>query len=92
MMRRSLAGGTGLLAAGCGASAPAELSITLSELRDRIEGGWARQMVGVVYGFPTEFVYNQRLVPEDEMPEWAPDMAVGDEATFQPSNSFPQED
>ena len=49
-------------------------------------------MVGVVYGFPTEFVYNQRLVPEDEMPEWAPDMAVGDEATFQPSNSFPQED
>lgn len=79
-MRKSLAGGTGLLAAllaaGCGASAPEELSIALSELRDRIEGGWAGQMVGVAYGYPTEFVYNQRLVPEDEMPEWTPDMVA----------------
>lgn len=49
-------------------------------------------MVGVAYGYPTEFVYNQRLVPEDEMPEWTPDMAGDDEATFQLSNSFPQED
>lgn len=91
-MRKSLAGGTSLLAVGCGAPAPDELSIALSELRDRIEGGWAGQMVGVAYGYPTEFVYNQRLVPEDEMPEWTPDMAGGDEAKCQLSNSFPQED
>lgn len=53
-------------------------------------------MVGVVYGFPTEFVYNQRLVPEDEMPEWTLEMvanALDQDAVYvEVSNSFPEED
>ena len=53
-----------------------ELAISLDDLRDRIEGGWAGQMVGVAYGYPTEFVYNQRLVPEEDMPQWTPDMVA----------------
>lgn len=61
---------------GCSAADPNEAAISLSELRDRIEGGWAGQMVGVAYGYPTEFVYNQRIVPEEEMPEWTPDMVA----------------
>jgi hypothetical protein len=28
--------------------------ISLSDLRDKIEGGWAGQMIGVSYGAPTE--------------------------------------
>ena len=62
--------------ASCGTSDSDEVSIAMSELRDRIEGGWAGQMVGVAYGYPTEFVYNQRIVPDEEMPEWTPDMVA----------------
>ena len=68
---------------GCSAADPNEAAISLSELRDRIEGGWAGQMVGVAYGYPTEFVYNQRIVPEEEMPEWTPGMV---------SNALDQDD
>ena len=61
----------------CGTPAPSdELAISLEDLQDRIEGGWAGQMVGVAYGYPTEFVYNQQIVPEDKMPEWTPDMVA----------------
>ena len=59
-----------------GPSETEELSISLDDLRDRIEGGWAAQMVGVAYGYPTEFVYNQRLVPEEDMPARTPDMVA----------------
>jgi hypothetical protein len=45
--------------------------ISLSELRDKIEGGWAGQMIGVSYGAPTEFKYNSRIIPEEELPEWS---------------------
>ena len=30
------------------------MEITLADLRDKIEGGWAGQMIGVSYGAPTE--------------------------------------
>ena len=77
-MRNSLAATFGLLIAlvliQCGTPPYSnELAISLANLQDRIKGGWAGQMVGVAYGYPTEFVYNQRIVPEDKMPEWTPD-------------------
>ena len=80
-MRNKLAIGVGLLAAlilaQCGTPTPSnELAISLEELQDRIEGGWAGQMVGVAYGYPTEFVFNQQIVPEDQMPVWTPDMVA----------------
>jgi hypothetical protein len=47
--------------------------ISLEELRDRIRGGWAGQMAGVSYGAPTEFRYNGRIIPREELPIWTPE-------------------
>ena len=41
--------------------------ISLDDLRDKIRGGWAGQMIGVSYGFPTEFQYVDGIVPESEL-------------------------
>ncbi len=46
--------------------------ISMGALRDKIEGGWAGQMIGVSYGAPTEFRYLQRTIPEKDLPEWTP--------------------
>mgnify|MGYP000938062226 CR=1 FL=1 len=54
-------------------SAPPTREITLAALRDKIEGGWAGQMIGVSYGAPTEFRYRDKVIPEGELPEWTPD-------------------
>ena len=55
---------------------PSETTSVLSVdgLRDKIRGGWAGQMIGVSYGFPTEFAYRERIIPENELPEWQADM------------------
>jgi hypothetical protein len=50
-----------------------EKRMTVAELRDRIEGGWAGQMIGVSYGAPTEFRYRNQIIPEEKLPEWTPD-------------------
>jgi hypothetical protein len=43
--------------------------IPLAELRDKIRGGWAGQMIGVSYGAPTEFKYREKI-NEDPLPPW----------------------
>jgi hypothetical protein len=48
-------------------------SIPLSDLRDKIEGGWAGQMIGVSYGAPTEFRWRNEIIPESKLPNWTPD-------------------
>ena len=48
-------------------------SIPLAELHDRIQGGWAGQIIGVSYGLPTEFRFNNQIIPEESLPEWRPD-------------------
>ncbi|MBI3473700.1 MAG: ADP-ribosylglycohydrolase family protein [Candidatus Solibacter usitatus] len=45
--------------------------ISLEELHDRIEGGWAGQMIGVSFGAPTEFRFLERI-NEGELPKWTP--------------------
>lgn len=42
-----------------------------AELRDRIEGGWAGQMIGVSFGAPTEF-RSLAKINEGELPKWTP--------------------
>ena len=69
----------GILAVLCLAQACAEgvrntQEITRAELRNKIRGGWAGQMIGVSYGFPTEFEFRERIIPESELPIWRPDM------------------
>lgn len=59
------------LAATC---AWAQRSLTKAELRDKIKGGWAGQMIGVSYGAPTEFRYNEKVIPTDKLPVWRPEM------------------
>jgi hypothetical protein len=46
--------------------------ISLAELRDRIEGGWAGQIIGVSFGAPTEFRSLGKII-ETPLPEWTPD-------------------
>jgi ADP-ribosylglycohydrolase len=47
--------------------------ISLDGLRDKIQGGWAGQMIGVSYGAPTEFRYREEIIPEDKLPVWTAD-------------------
>ena len=55
----------------CAASlAPDERRISLADLQDKIEGGWAGQMIGVSFGYPTEFNFNEQIIPEDKLPTW----------------------
>jgi hypothetical protein len=62
-----------LLVALCAAAQPATRTISLSDLRDRIAGGWAGQMIGVSYGAPTEFRYKGAIIPKDKLPQWKPE-------------------
>jgi hypothetical protein len=48
--------------------------ISLEELRDRVAGGWAGQMIGVSFGAPTEFRYREEIIPRDKLPKWSPEM------------------
>lgn len=59
-----------------------ERSISLRDLRDKIEGGWAGQMIGVSFGAPTEFRYREQMI-EGALPEWKPERV---------SNSIKQDD
>lgn len=47
--------------------------ISLEELRDRIAGGWAGQMIGVSFGAPTEFRWLGQIIPQESLPAWTPD-------------------
>lgn len=60
----------------------ASRSIELGELRDKIEGGWAGQMIGVSFGAPTEFRYREQII-EGDLPAWKPERI---------SNSIRQDD
>jgi hypothetical protein len=51
-----------------------ERRILVSEYRDKMTAGWIGQMVGVGWGAPTEFRFMEQIIPEDEVPEWFPDM------------------
>jgi hypothetical protein len=62
-----------IFAASAICSAQTRSRITLDELRDRIRGGWAGQMIGVSFGAPTEFRYNERIIPKEELPKWTPE-------------------
>lgn len=61
---------------GCNTLAPDEKAISLADLKDKIEGGWAGQMIGVAYGAPTEFFFNETIIPEEEMPQWTPEQVA----------------
>jgi hypothetical protein len=61
-------------AAGCVRDREAYETVLLTELEDKIRGGWAGQMIGVSFGEPTEFRFMGELVPDDQLPDWRPEM------------------
>jgi len=47
-----------------------ERRISVADYRDRMAGAWLGQSVGVAYGWPTEFRYVGKMVPDEKMPTW----------------------
>ena len=48
--------------------------LPVKEYVDKMKAGWIGQMAGVGWGGPTEFRYTGRIIPEDKMPKWHPNM------------------
>ncbi|MFZ5828485.1 MAG: ADP-ribosylglycohydrolase family protein, partial [Planctomycetota bacterium] len=48
--------------------------LPLSTYRDKMAAGWIGQMAGVGLGAPTEFKFRGKIIPEDKMPAWKPEM------------------
>jgi hypothetical protein len=48
--------------------------ISLATYQDKMEAAWIGQMVGVGWGGPTEFRAVGRILREDEVPPWKPEM------------------
>jgi len=55
-----------------GAALAADQMISASVFQDRLEGGWAGEMIGVTWGAPTEFVWQGAIIPDGNVPVWAP--------------------
>ena len=53
-----------------------ELAYELSEevLIDKLRGSWAGQMAGVAWGAPVEFKALGRMLIEQELPDWSPEL------------------
>ena len=51
--------------------------------RDKMKAGWVGQIAGVSWGAPTEFRWQNRIIPEADMPKWTPGMI---------NNAFGQDD
>lgn len=50
------------------------LRLPVKEYRDKMKAGWIGQMVGVAWGGPTEFKFQDQIMPEEAMPRWTPDL------------------
>jgi hypothetical protein len=44
-----------------------------SDLRDKIRGGWAGQVIGCTFGGPTEFQFKSTFIPESQPISWSKD-------------------
>lgn len=51
--------------------------------RDKMKAGWIGQIAGVSWGAPTEFRWQDKIIPEADMPKWTPEMI---------NNAFGQDD
>ncbi|MDO4585756.1 MAG: ADP-ribosylglycohydrolase family protein [Planctomycetia bacterium] len=49
-------------------------TISAKEYRDKMKAGWIGQIAGVCWGAPTEFHYQDVIMPADKMPLWKPEM------------------
>lgn len=65
---------TTVLLISCNEQENEKLHITASDYRNKMKGAWVGQMVGVGWGMPTEFKWNDTIIPVDQVPEWTPEM------------------
>ena len=56
------------------ASAEEYQRLSADAYKSHMTAGWLGQMAGVGWGAPVEFRFNGRIIPEDEMPIWKPEM------------------
>ena len=62
------------VAAAGAAYAQGERRLSVEDYRDKMKGGWIGQIIGVVWGAPTEFKFNDVVIPEERVPKWYPGM------------------
>lgn len=48
-------------------------TLTVAELKDKIKGGWAGQVIGVTYGGPTEFKFKGTMIQDYQQMIWYDD-------------------
>jgi hypothetical protein len=48
--------------------------ISVDDYADKMKAGWVGQMAGVGWAASTEFNYLERIIPENEVPLWFPEM------------------
>jgi len=48
--------------------------LPVEEYVDKMKAGWIGQMAGVGWGGPTEFHAQGKILPENEVPQWKPEM------------------
>ncbi|MCK5136646.1 MAG: ADP-ribosylglycohydrolase family protein [Bacteroidales bacterium] len=60
--------------ASSGVDYPVELTVSKSDLLNKIKGGWAGQVIGCTYGGPTEFKFNGTMIQEYTPIEWDENM------------------
>lgn len=51
-----------------------ERCIAVDTYCDKMAAGWLGQIAGVCWGAPTEFKWNDEIIPMAEMPHWSPEM------------------
>ena len=61
-----------VFAAGAG-----ERRLSVDEFRDRMRGGWLGQIAGVAWGWPTEFKWSHKIIPDAELGPWKPELING---------------
>ncbi len=50
------------------------ISMSKATFHDKMKGAWTGQVIGVTYGFPVEFKYNSKMVPDSVDLKWKDSM------------------
>ena len=65
---------TTLMACLCSPLGAKRITMSKEVLMDKIQGGWAGQVIGCTYGGPTEFRYNGRIIDNEVKLRWDNDL------------------
>ncbi len=49
-------------------------TISVTTYLDKMKAGWIGQMAGVGWGAPTEFKWQGQIIPQEQVPQWTPEM------------------